>query len=39
MCVYNEKYFIINYVEKVKDIECDEESEDVSIQSLVVQLA
>ena len=29
MCVHNEKYFT-NYVEKVKDAECEEESKDVS---------
>ena len=27
MCVYNEKYFT-TYVEKVKDVECEEESRD-----------
>ena len=31
MCIYNEKYYT-NYVEKVKDVECEEESElDVSL--------
>ena len=34
MCVYNEKHFA-NYVEKVKDLKCDEESEDVPIQGSV----
>ena len=29
MCVCNEKCFT-NYVEKVKDVECEEESEDFS---------
>ena len=29
MCVYNENYFT-NYVEKVKDVECEVESKDVS---------
>ena len=29
VCIYNRKCFT-NYVEKVKDIECEEESEDVS---------
>ena len=29
MCIYHEKYFT-NYVEEVKDIECEGKSEDVS---------
>ena len=29
MCVYNERCFT-NYVDKVKDVECEEESNDVS---------
>ena len=29
MCAYNEKYFKA-YVEKVKDVKCEEESKDVS---------
>ena len=29
MCVHNEKYFT-NHVEKLKDVECEEEIKDVS---------